>query len=517
MRYLAFWEGSLRRDSQWAWTEPAAKMCTLMGIGVVCFLIYHTVNPWFEPIIFLMVASAVVRNWTPHGHEFTSILKNYSNFVYVPFFTLAGVALRLDVFAQSIIIAAILAFTRVCAIFCGSILGIKFGNINSDWQPIMWMTFVTQAGVTLGLAKKVQLKYVGWGSDFATVIVSVVILNQIIGPFLMKSALHIVGDTSQRKEYLINKSERVYDILRRNGGVLKKGQDQYHVGMRVVIVVPRKRKTKGNENKIAADLRALVGRFEAQGFSVKSRYVSESNPNDIKEGEDMNRTLSMGTSQNAIRKNPIFRVAEDMGNDLTNEESKARSEDENKDTIFVATQQRAELVQLGSEVAVDDRLFAVVGLLNARDNCRLAVALASKCAQIRRPGRLRVVLVENEGEIKNTDQISETLYRFNEFADAGSYIDVHYVETACARPAAIDYAVRNGESFMFTQKSKKSDTKVLAINELKGLRHRKKKKGEKGAIEMKEMEESVVDHIEALPVGEAQADVEADADVEVKV
>jgi Trk K+ transport system NAD-binding subunit len=53
---------------------------------------------------------------------------------------------------------------------------------------------VTQAGVGVGLAAIIATEYPGWGGDFATVMISVIVLNQIVGPPLFKWALHLAGE-----------------------------------------------------------------------------------------------------------------------------------------------------------------------------------------------------------------------------------------------------------------------------------------------------------------------------------
>ena len=58
----------------------------------------------------------------------------------------------------------------------------------------MWSTYITQAGVTLGLAKRVHLEFPLWGGYFATVIVACVIINQLIGPLLLRYGLTKSGD-----------------------------------------------------------------------------------------------------------------------------------------------------------------------------------------------------------------------------------------------------------------------------------------------------------------------------------
>ena len=52
-----------------------------------------------------------------------------------------------------------------------------------------WMAFLTQAGFVSGLSNKVQVMYPDWGQQFATVVVCIVLFNQILGPPLFKTAL----------------------------------------------------------------------------------------------------------------------------------------------------------------------------------------------------------------------------------------------------------------------------------------------------------------------------------------
>ena len=54
--------------------------------------------------------------------------------------------------------------------------------------------------VALGLAKKIHLAYPEWGGDFATVIVSVVIINQCAGPVMCKYVFKLVGEANANKE-----------------------------------------------------------------------------------------------------------------------------------------------------------------------------------------------------------------------------------------------------------------------------------------------------------------------------
>ena len=62
------------------------------------------------------------------------------------------------------------------------------------------MAFMTQAGVTLGLAQTVSAHFT-WGPDFTASIVAVVVCNQIVGPPLFKRVLGPAGVGEQHHSY----------------------------------------------------------------------------------------------------------------------------------------------------------------------------------------------------------------------------------------------------------------------------------------------------------------------------
>jgi Trk K+ transport system NAD-binding subunit len=62
------------------------------------------------------------------------------------------------------------------------------------------MAYVTQAGVGLGLAKEAAVAFPQFGSDFATLIISTIVISQIIGPPLIKWVISRVGEAHARAE-----------------------------------------------------------------------------------------------------------------------------------------------------------------------------------------------------------------------------------------------------------------------------------------------------------------------------
>ncbi|MBN1850822.1 MAG: cation:proton antiporter [Deltaproteobacteria bacterium] len=153
-----------------------------------------------EPLLICMLAGFLAANYSPYRTELIKVLHDIGPFVYIAFFTLTGASLRLDVLTQCWGIALALFGVRLLAVFIGSFSGSLFAGEPMKESKIAWMCYITQAGVALGLAKQVSNQFPGWGDIFATIIIAVVVLNQIVGPPFFKWALHLVKEARSRVE-----------------------------------------------------------------------------------------------------------------------------------------------------------------------------------------------------------------------------------------------------------------------------------------------------------------------------
>ena len=117
------------------------------------------------------------------------------------FFMLAGASLALDVVLQVWHIGAALFGIRLAALFVGSYLGGKAAGDDARHTHVYGLAFVTQAGVGLGLAKSVAISFPGWGPEFATLVIAIIVVNQLLGPPLFKWAIHLVGESHERGEH----------------------------------------------------------------------------------------------------------------------------------------------------------------------------------------------------------------------------------------------------------------------------------------------------------------------------
>lgn len=180
------------------------KTLIVLLIGYGIYLLSHytreysqlwmDIDLYLEPLLIAIIASFYITNYTPYRPEFQKILHNVLPIVYVAFFTLTGASALLDVLAEVWLIALVIFFLRLLGMIAGSYLGGTMAREPAKFQHLGWMPYVTQAGVGVGLATIVSREFATWGPEFATILIAVIILNQVVGPPLFKYSINKVGE-----------------------------------------------------------------------------------------------------------------------------------------------------------------------------------------------------------------------------------------------------------------------------------------------------------------------------------
>ena len=169
----------------------AADLVSNWSVDAVGFEIY------LEPLLATLIAGTVVTNFTDQRHSFEHVLHVVSPAVYVAFFTLTGVSLKLDTLLAVLPVAAVLFLVRVVAIAVGTTTGARLAGETGTIAKRSWLALITQAGIALGLAREASIQFPALGDGFATLIVAVIVLNEIFGPMLLKYVLNRVGEVNQ--------------------------------------------------------------------------------------------------------------------------------------------------------------------------------------------------------------------------------------------------------------------------------------------------------------------------------
>ncbi len=191
-------------------SSAKVKIVAVLTIGYLSFWstsqISHFANNLLhidlniEPLLICMLAGFLLTNFSSHRNEFSSLLLKSSLPIYVAFFTLVGASLELDILIKTWSIALALFSVRLIAIFLGSLTGGMLAGTPWQHNRIRWMALITQAGVGLGLAKEMAGSFPDWGPSVATIVISVIILNEILGPLLFKWAITLVGEAHTKAQ-----------------------------------------------------------------------------------------------------------------------------------------------------------------------------------------------------------------------------------------------------------------------------------------------------------------------------
>ena len=184
------------------------KTVVVLGMGYSVFVfssflreLTHRELPFevfLEPLLICMIGGFLISSLSAYRDDFSRILHLVGPTVYVLFFTLTGASLALDILLKTWPIALALFAVRLTGIFIGSFTGGSIAKDSPQYRRLSWMAYITQAGVGLGLAKEVAVEFPGWGDAFATVVIAVIVLNQIVGPPFFKWVINRVGESRLR-------------------------------------------------------------------------------------------------------------------------------------------------------------------------------------------------------------------------------------------------------------------------------------------------------------------------------
>jgi len=140
-------------------------------------------------ILICMSAGFFVENFTDYGNRLIKAIERYSLPVYIVFFTVAGAKINVPALQSMWAIALVLIVSRLLFTFIGTWLGSRLTGGNNNERRLLWMGFIGQAGVTLGLASIIARTVPGIGGQLQTLIIATIAVNQIIGPILLRLAL----------------------------------------------------------------------------------------------------------------------------------------------------------------------------------------------------------------------------------------------------------------------------------------------------------------------------------------
>lgn len=166
----------------------------------------------FSSLLVCMMLGTMFCNLCDFSEELMDRVERWTAPLYVLFFVLSGAELELSVFADFAIVAigALFILSRSAGKYFGAYASAKAVHCDKSIVKNLGITLLPQAGVALGMAMKASaLGTVG--EMVANITLFAVLVYELVGPALTKSALMRAGDikpegkTSARKQDSVTK------------------------------------------------------------------------------------------------------------------------------------------------------------------------------------------------------------------------------------------------------------------------------------------------------------------------
>ncbi len=174
----------------------------IVGAALVVVELCYAIGA--DILLVSITAGFIVENYSSGGEKLIRGIETSSATIYVIFFSLAGQGLDIDALATLWPLAAALVIVRAAGVRYGTMAGLSKAGEPKEIGKNAWAGFIGQAGVSIGFAVLISSQFPSWGPKLAALIMAGIVINQIVGPVLMKRSLVRAGEagrTSPGKPY----------------------------------------------------------------------------------------------------------------------------------------------------------------------------------------------------------------------------------------------------------------------------------------------------------------------------
>jgi hypothetical protein len=152
-----------------------------------------------DPLLVCLTAGLFLENLTDiEGDKLVHEIQPAAMPTFAVFFAVAGAGLHWDVFKLVAPIAVGLAVVRAAALYGGGRLGMAAARVPPSERKWLHFALYSQSGVAIGLAILLRDRFAGWGEPASACLLGGVMVNEMVGPLLFKTALARSGEAGRR-------------------------------------------------------------------------------------------------------------------------------------------------------------------------------------------------------------------------------------------------------------------------------------------------------------------------------
>lgn len=150
-----------------------------------------------EEILSIMVMGIFIANFNPRPEKIFSMLERYSEeLIFLIFFTLSGMHFDLSTSKVALVLLGFFVVFRIAGKFIGTAVGARIAGSSPKVRKYSASGLIPYGGVVIGLALLMQQEpsFKMISGFLVNTVIGATIINEFIGPILVKKALRGAGE-----------------------------------------------------------------------------------------------------------------------------------------------------------------------------------------------------------------------------------------------------------------------------------------------------------------------------------
>ncbi len=191
-------------------TRNVVRSDRLTALSMIAILLtagIATQFDMFSTLLACLFLGVVLANLTPDKEEIGHhAFENFESAIFAVFFTLAGMELDFSYLVQGGLLALVVFGARFVGKVGSGFASMKLAGATQSHQQWLGIAMIPQAGLAVGLMLLVTEDPVfgGFRSLFLAVVLTLVTMNELVGPVLTRLALLRSGDYGKDRARLID-------------------------------------------------------------------------------------------------------------------------------------------------------------------------------------------------------------------------------------------------------------------------------------------------------------------------
>lgn len=179
------------------------KEVSIFLLGITLTIVEMSGLLGIEVLLTSIIAGIVVQNFSKTGKSLIDGLESFSLPLYVIFFCFAGASLKLELIPLMFPVTFSLILVRIILLFLSNNIVGNLMNEDRTNKYYSWMGYVGQAGIAVGLAIIIEKTFEPEvGELFLAILIPIVVINELLGPILLKYFLNKVNEADMGKKFV---------------------------------------------------------------------------------------------------------------------------------------------------------------------------------------------------------------------------------------------------------------------------------------------------------------------------